>query len=124
MELARILCNEKTVQRYPQQVTKEELGDHGDYDFYVNFRGITTCNALADLGKVKKRQKEAKSVKKPTKKWKRQDKSKEIAKDQSRISPIQQEKKANESQRTNDDKFSTFKGSFGCLKFKGPKLLK
>ncbi|GJY85624.1 hypothetical protein Tco_0499650 [Tanacetum coccineum] len=55
--------------------------------------------------KVKRKQKRPKT----DKKRRRQDKRKNY---QSRISPTQ-EKKANESQRINDDKFSEFKGSFG-----------
>ncbi|GJV50737.1 putative ribonuclease H-like domain-containing protein [Tanacetum coccineum] len=48
---------------------------------------------------------------KPTRNGKGKTRVKNESQNQSRISPIQQEKKANESQRTNVDKFSKFKGN-------------
>ncbi|GKE29015.1 ribonuclease H-like domain-containing protein, partial [Tanacetum coccineum] len=66
--------------------------------------------------KVKRKQKRPKT----DKKRRRQDKRKNY---QSRISPTQ-EKKANESQRINDDKFSKFNGSFGCFKSPRAKVVK
>ncbi|GKE50299.1 hypothetical protein Tco_1481557, partial [Tanacetum coccineum] len=70
-------------------------------------------------------QKEAKTVKKPTRNERDKKKSEETAKDQSRISPTQQERQSkiqNEVKRTKSDKLSKFKGLLGVIKIKGPKL--
>ncbi|GJY21162.1 hypothetical protein Tco_0393728 [Tanacetum coccineum] len=74
-----------------------------------SFETSHSCFTPEKIIKTKSEQNQSK----PTKKRKRQDK-REIWKDQSRISPIQG-KKANESQRTNVDKFSKFKGLFGSF---------
>ncbi|GJW19612.1 hypothetical protein Tco_0027048 [Tanacetum coccineum] len=66
------------------------------------------------LGKVKK-DKSEQNQSKPTRNGKGKTRVKNESQNQSRISPIQQEKKANESPRSNVDKFSKFKGSFGSF---------
>ncbi|GJR06261.1 hypothetical protein Tco_0529245 [Tanacetum coccineum] len=95
---------------------------HGGLVIYVS--EVYHCLLTAERITKTKR---SKNDQKPTKNERDKNKSEETARDQSRISPIQQERKSKVKIMklgTNYDKSSKFKRPFEVLKIQGPKLQK
>ncbi|GJZ93865.1 hypothetical protein Tco_0666068 [Tanacetum coccineum] len=96
-----------------------------DYDSEGDFReNVVSLNVEEERIEKTKR---SKNSQKPTRNERDKNKSEESAKDQSRISPTQQERQSKVKGiklRTISDKSSKFKSSFGVIKFKGLKLQK